>query len=245
MNRNQPYVSDMKEDLAAQAHMTERSMHWHDAVTAYRRAFEDAVLTRDASFSSGQLPRISAVSDLFGSPSMDLTVLKFHLVTVCSSCTDLAVAQGLPRALAHGIKDTFFQALAREQRPEHLAALTDRYIQELIAKLQEHCRRRCSHTVLMATTFIYQNLYRNIHPRDVAVYLKKDRTYLAKRFREETGLTLSAYIRRAKIDRAKQLIAQHLYSLTEISEMLGYSGYAQFYRDFRKETGTAPGEFTF
>lgn len=233
------------EDIAVQAHMTERSMSWHNAVTACRRTFEDAILTRDTSFSLEQLPHTPMITDLFSPESCDPMILKLHLASIFSSCTDIAVAQGLPRALAHGIKDVCFQSLTHENRIEEIPRLVDHCMQELIQALQEHCKNQYSHTVLMATTFIYQNLYQNIHPADVSAYLQKERTYLSKRFRQETGLTLSAYIRRAKITRARQLISQHLYTLTEISGMLGYSDYSSFYRDFRRETGISPGEFSF
>ena len=242
-------MSESTESLTMQSHISQRSMDWHYAVTGYRRYFEDAVLKQDLSLlptAKGQeIPTSDFLSDWFLSVTEEsLMTAKFHMVSIISSCTDLAVTQGLPRALAHGIKDDFFAALAREKQPAALVQLTNQYVEKLVKELRTLCRQRYSHMVLNATTFIYQNLYQNIHPHDVADFLQKDRTYLAKKFREETGLTLSEYIRRAKIDRARHLISQHLYSLTEISELLGYPSYAQFHRNFKKVTGAAPGEFS-
>lgn len=236
-------MSRSNETRTLQAHLSERSMNWHNTVTKYRRIIEDALLKKDVSILQQNFPIVSFVEDWFFDMMQDSPLIaKFHLASLFSSCVNLAVEQGLPRALAHGIKDDFFDSLAREQRPSSIAKLTMNYIERLICELRILCRRKYSYLIISATTFIYQNLYQNIRPHDVAEYLKKDRTYLAKKFKEETGLTLTEYIRRAKISRSQYLISQHTYSLYEIAELLGYPNYAQFLRDYRKETSSTPGE---
>lgn len=237
-------MSSFSETIALQSHISERSMDWHDTMARYRRVFEDAILKQDPSCFHDNLTDSSLAADWFLSISEDSALIaKFHIASMVSFCADLAVAQGLPRALAHSIKDDCFYSLAHSSHPDGLIFLTEKYVARLITELQDHCHHQYSHLVLMATTFIYQNLYQNIHPRDVAAYLKKDRTYVAKKFHEETGMTLTNYIRKAKVTRARYLISQHVYSLAEISEMLGYPNYAQFHRHFHRETGCAPTEF--
>jgi AraC-like DNA-binding protein len=70
--------------------------------------------------------------------------------------------------------------------------------------------------------------------------LNYDYTYLANLFSEVTGLTIEQYIITHKIERVKELLLYHDFSLTEISNMLGYSSVAHLSNQFKKVTGLTP-----
>ena len=46
-----------------------------------------------------------------------------------------------------------------------------------------------------------------------------------------------------KIDKAKQLISEDIYTVTEISEILGYSTIHYFSRHFKRITGMSPSQY--
>ena len=66
------------------------------------------------------------------------------------------------------------------------------------------------------------------------------RTYLCRIFREATGTSPVDYWTNLKIKRAKALIRQGGYNITQISEELGYSSIHHFTRMFKRVTGMAP-----
>lgn len=66
---------------------------------------------------------------------------------------------------------------------------------------------------------------------------------LSKIFSAVTGTTLEKYLIKLKIERAKELISNSEYSLSEISYMLGYSSVQYLSNQFKKTTGYTVSEF--
>ena len=69
------------------------------------------------------------------------------------------------------------------------------------------------------------------------------KNHINKLIKRETGKTLSEYVRHVKIEYAKTLLSENVYSLTELSVRLGYYDYSHFYKAFFSETGTRPTEY--
>lgn len=69
------------------------------------------------------------------------------------------------------------------------------------------------------------------------------KNHINKLIKQETGRSLSEYVRGVKIEYAKTLLAEDVYSLTELSMRLGYYDYSHFYKAFYKELGLTPTEY--
>lgn len=68
-------------------------------------------------------------------------------------------------------------------------------------------------------------------------------TYLSHMFAEKTGISYSAYLRQVRIGKAKQLLTDDRYSITEIASLSGYNDTSQFIRVFKQEMGTTPKKY--
>ena len=64
-----------------------------------------------------------------------------------------------------------------------------------------------------------------------------------KLIKRETGRSLSEYVRYVKIEYAKTLLSEELYSTSEVAMRLGYYDYSHFYKAFLMETGVCPREY--
>jgi AraC-like DNA-binding protein/quercetin dioxygenase-like cupin family protein len=62
-------------------------------------------------------------------------------------------------------------------------------------------------------------------------------------FREYSGISMMEYYYKKKIERAKLLIREETYNITQISELLGYNSVHYFSRQFKKEIGMTPTEY--
>ena len=62
-------------------------------------------------------------------------------------------------------------------------------------------------------------------------------------FKSCFGLTPNRYLVGLKIDYAKNLISTNYFSISQISEMCGFSDIYYFYKVFKSETGTTPAEY--
>ena len=67
--------------------------------------------------------------------------------------------------------------------------------------------------------------------------------YLSRKFRQEMGITVTAYIIRQKIELAKQLLRADNTPISDIAEQLCFSTQSYFSEQFRRVTGLTPGEY--
>ena len=91
--------------------------------------------------------------------------------------------------------------------------------------------------------FVQTHLHERICVAEIARELGLNASYLNTCFHAQTGESITAYIRRCKTERAKQLLCRMEYSLAQVCGMLGYFDQSHFTRTFKTETGMTPGEF--
>ena len=65
--------------------------------------------------------------------------------------------------------------------------------------------------------------------------------YLSRTFTRETGLTLSQWLRRARLERAAELLRTRKCNVTEAALEVGYSSLSHFSQAFREMFGCCPG----
>ena len=65
-------------------------------------------------------------------------------------------------------------------------------------------------------------------------------TYFRREFKAMLGISPLQYVRKTRIDNAKQLILTGRYSVAEIANMCGYSDTYQFSKQFKNQTGLSP-----
>ncbi len=73
------------------------------------------------------------------------------------------------------------------------------------------------------------------------VYMNPD--YFAKLFKEKTGQSLTAYIKRRRIEWAKELLVQTALPVSQVAQQVGYDNLSYFSSVFHDQTGLSPGEY--
>lgn len=91
--------------------------------------------------------------------------------------------------------------------------------------------------------YIGQHYNEKISLSTISEQLRISSGYLSSIFSRQTGETISDYINRIKIDKAKELLASHQYLVYEIADMLGFENAYYFSRVFRKVTGITPKDY--
>ncbi len=74
----------------------------------------------------------------------------------------------------------------------------------------------------------------------IASTLRCSANYLSRRFHEERGMTLGAWITRERLEMARDLLSEPRHSVAEIGWMCGFSSPSYFIRVFRQQTGFTP-----
>ncbi len=94
-----------------------------------------------------------------------------------------------------------------------------------------------------ACAYIRDHLFVRFALEELAAYCGCSLSRLRHRFREETGLSLTDYIRREKLEKAKQMLRGTDYTVAQIANQLGFCSESYFITVFRKEVGSTPRRF--
>jgi AraC-like DNA-binding protein len=94
-----------------------------------------------------------------------------------------------------------------------------------------------------ARRLLRADIARRLDMPSVARSLQMSYSTFRQAFRRETGLSPKAYRIRARLRRARELLADGRYSLQEVGRMLGYADYFCFSKQFTQHEGISPSEF--
>ena len=89
-------------------------------------------------------------------------------------------------------------------------------------------------------SFIRNHTNETICVNDVAAHIGKSRSYVAKKFKDDLGINVGAFISRCKLEEAKSLLAYTAKPLSEISSLLCFSSQSYFQNVFKKQYGVTP-----
>jgi AraC family transcriptional regulator len=94
-----------------------------------------------------------------------------------------------------------------------------------------------------AIAMMRDNIGRDLPLRELAAEVRLSPYHFARAFKSTTGLPPGRYHQMLRIDRAKQLLVQTDWPMSEIACAIGYADPSYLARIFHRETGTAPGAY--
>lgn len=97
--------------------------------------------------------------------------------------------------------------------------------------------------VVRAKQYINAHLEDRIYLEDVAQQVAVSTFYFCKIFKRTTGLTLTEYVNRRRIERVKHKLLNPQARVTEVAYEVGYQSLSQFNRSFLKYVGVSPTKY--
>jgi YSIRK-targeted surface antigen transcriptional regulator len=155
-----------------------------------------------------------------------------------------AVKGGLGVEEAMRLSDAYIQRSELLSSSEEIHNLQYNMIRNYAEKVHE-IRGGAAYSKLVADVknYVRTHLSKSIKIEEIAQEACYSRSHLAERFRKETGMTISAWVQKEKIEEAKRLLAYTKESIASVSDFLGYSSQSHFQNVFKKVVGMTPRQF--
>ena len=146
--------------------------------------------------------------------------------------------------------ETLLQSMLSEYRSKHSFRRTvlESYMNILLVKIlrktaaEPHSAER-SGTWQDIADYIDRNLGEELTLSALAQKCFYNPSYFSRVFKEHFGTSLTEYINKRRMDRAKKLLCEGKLSVEEIAYRVGYPSKSSFYRVFTRLTGTTPAEY--
>lgn len=97
-------------------------------------------------------------------------------------------------------------------------------------------------TVNEIIAYINNHLEENLTLSEIADYFYLNKDYLSRLFIKHTHTSIGRYIAIQRIAKAKEYLREGM-SVNQVSEKMGFSSYAYFFRVFQKMTGISPSQY--
>ena len=173
-----------------------------------------------------------------------LRQMKTSIVVFTTLVSRAAMEGGLSPEVAYALGDSYLQSVEDCRDSGELSALAGAMYHDFIYRVHhQRSNPTCSHAIQKCCDYIELSLDRRIRVADLAALVGYTEYYLTEKFKKETGLSISLYIRYAKIERAKVLLESTELSVREISERLAFNTVNYFIQCFRDTTGCTPAQY--
>ena len=191
------------------------------------------------------LAEASAVSPGVRMKSTDpIRQAKYSVVAFITLCTRAAIEGGLSSEIAYTLSDTYAQSVDMAQTVSHVAAVSHAMYEDFIRRVNQVRRSSgISRPVRICCDYIDTHPENELTLHFLAKKAGYAENYLARKFKAEMGMPINAYVRKARIHRAKMLLSATSMSIQEIAEHLHFCSGSYFAEAFRKETCSTPAAF--
>ena len=135
---------------------------------------------------------------------------------------------------------TVFEKIQKAQTFQDLYEFTCRLIRKSISMVGNLKKEQHSKLIDKTIDFIKSNFQRDLPVEEVSSQVFLSSRYLNSIFKAETGLTISDYITKLRMEAARELILNNHMKINEVSKAVGYNNIQSFIRLFKKHYNMTP-----
>ena len=122
------------------------------------------------------------------------------------------------------------------------------HVEKLLERLDDYVARiRSAHAerrdMQKAVDYLHEHYREDVNMAVVSNHISLNYTYFSEAFKEFTGESFSAYLRKLRLGKAKELLAKTDLKVYEICELSGFDSVKHFTRVFKESEGITPMEY--
>ena len=170
-----------------------------------------------------------------------VTNLRYHFVVTAAMLTRFCMEGGMAMEEAFSLSDEYIRRMDCCNNMAEIVYIHDQMALDYVCRMRRLKKNiASSKQVADAIDYIYVHIMDRITVNDLAEAVCVSPTHLSRIFKQETGISVSEYIRQRKIDMAKNLLRFSSYDFADIAAMLSYSSQSHFIQHFRSQVGMTP-----
>ena len=170
----------------------------------------------------------------------DVRAIKARLMELLVVLSRATIEAGADPVETFRLSEDFFQQIEQYSDADQLALWISDIVRRFILLAFDLAQVKQSDVVFKTTNYIRKNCANKLSLDSLAkeVYLSK--SYLSSIFKKETGVSLTDYITKVRIEKSKKLLLEKNTSLAVISGQCGFRDQSYFTKVFKKLTGVSP-----
>lgn len=169
-----------------------------------------------------------------------LRQMKNAVITCLVLFSRAAMEGGLEPEVSYALSDCYFQSIEACNSISDLAEIALPMQEDYIQRVYRCRTSGLSHPIQSCCDYIEMHLEEPLELVDLAQQAGYTEYYLSRKFKKETGLPPSEYIRTRRLDRAAHLLRTTREDIQKIGAQLQFCSQSHFSECFRKQYGQTP-----
>jgi AraC-like DNA-binding protein len=166
--------------------------------------------------------------------------IKNSIICLITVVARTVLKEGVDSEQSFALSDFYINEVEKRNTRPELTALLGEILAQYQDMVKQEQYRKHSLPVARAIRYINRNIYGRIRVAEIAAQVKLNPRYFSSRFKAEAGETPSQYIKRRKMEEARELLARPGASVGDTAEALGYCSLAHFSNEFKQVFGKSP-----
>ncbi|WNR43041.1 response regulator transcription factor [Paenibacillus roseipurpureus] len=117
------------------------------------------------------------------------------------------------------------------------------YFQQAVDIMDRISKTSKKTEIVKAQKYVQLRVEQKLSLEEVAEHLHLNASYFSRLFKKETGENFIEYVKRMKMEKAKELLSRPDQTVESVSVMLGYENRSYFVKVFREHYGMSPSQF--
>lgn len=169
---------------------------------------------------------------------------KNNLIVLLTLCSRAAIEGGLSPSISYTLCDYYTQRCEDAGTISETTNLCRTMLEDYMQRVrQARVNSAISKTVQSCCDYISVHVNEKLSIEFLSQRAGYTEYYFSRKFKQETGYSISEYIKREKIRKAQTLLSSTNMSILEISNELSFSSRSYFSDTFQKITGESPGGY--
>lgn len=169
---------------------------------------------------------------------------QYHFAIGTGIIARVCIDGGMSHNVAYTLADIYMRRCDRCTEPEAVIDLTGEMMVDYAERMREiHMAGSVSLHVRRTVDYIYNHLGEHLTLEMAAAHENLNPSYLSRLFAAEMHITVKAYILKAKITTAQNILVFSDFPISEIAVSLGFSSQSAFSAAFRRINGMTPMQY--
>ena len=170
--------------------------------------------------------------------------MKYHFVISAALIARMCIEGGMPLSESYGMSDYYIRKVDTVKSITKLSELHDEMSMAYTTRMRKISSDKVfSRPVASCIDYILEHLDTRIKMRDLCALTGLSSSYLSRIFKEETGVTVTAYILDKKLETARNMLDYSEYPISWITSTLAFPSQSYFCKVFREAYGTPPARY--
>lgn len=153
-----------------------------------------------------------------------------------------AIQGGLDEITAYNLADSFIIKIDKMSDPGEIIDYLISIFLEITELVKIQSQPRCNKEIQKCINYIQVHLHEKLTVESISTAMGYSKSWLPRKFKQETGISMSDYVMDKKIEEAKALLRSKT-PQNMVAYYLGFCSQTHFIQCFKKRCGITPNQF--